>query len=65
VVSEFGRYSIGSTTDGLKTADDSGTIYIQNEKPKDTSNWPPAPKGPFNLTCASTEHKRRLRRGKR
>ena len=49
-MSEFGRYSIGSTTDGLKTADDSGTIYIQNEKPKDTSNWPPAPKGPFNLT---------------
>ena len=51
VENDFGRYSIGSTTDGLKAdADGSVTILIQNERPPDTSNWLPAPKGPFNLT---------------
>jgi len=51
IENDFGRYSIGSTTDGLKTdKDGSITIHIQNEKPKDTSNWLPAPKGSFNLT---------------
>lgn len=45
------RYSIGSTTDGLKTdPDGSITILIQNERPEDTSNWLPAPTGSFNLT---------------
>ena len=48
---DFKRYSIGSTTDGLKTdPDGSITILIQNERPKDTSNWLPASKEPFNLT---------------
>jgi hypothetical protein len=47
----FGRYSVGSTTDGLKENPDGAlTIRIQNKKPKDTSNWLPAPAGPFNLT---------------
>ncbi len=51
VENEFGRYSIGSTTDGLKKdADGSLTILIQKERPADTSNWLPAPAGVFNLT---------------
>lgn len=51
VENDFGRYSIGSTTDGLKTdPDGSLTILIQNERPEDTSNWLPAPEGDFNLT---------------
>jgi len=51
VENEFGRYSFGSTTDGLKlAADGSLSILIQNERPDDTSNWLPAPKGSFNLT---------------
>ena len=51
VENEFGRYSIGSTTDGLKKdADGSLTIVIQKDRPSDTSNWLPAPAGNFNLT---------------
>lgn len=51
VENDFGRYSIGSTTDGLKPdADGSLTILIQKDRPADTSNWLPAPNGPFNLT---------------
>ncbi|WP_246648046.1 MULTISPECIES: DUF1254 domain-containing protein [Rhizobium] len=51
IENDFHRYSIGSTTDGLKkNADGSLTVVIQNEKPADTSNWLPAPKGEFNLT---------------
>ena len=44
------RYSIGSTTPGLKTADDGSiTLYFSAESPgKDKeSNWLPAPAGPF------------------
>jgi hypothetical protein len=53
IENDFKRYSIGSTTDGLKTgADGSITIYIQhaNPGPEKQSNWLPAPKGSFNLT---------------
>lgn len=51
VENDFGRYSIGSTTDGLKeNPDGSLTLYIQNGKPDDTSNWLPAPAGQFNVT---------------
>jgi hypothetical protein len=50
---DIGRVSIGSTTDGL-TADPDGslTIYLQSDKPTDerSTNWLPAPPGPFNLT---------------
>jgi hypothetical protein len=47
----FGRYSIGSTTDGLKkNADGSIDIQIQKDRPADSSNWLPAPAGEFNLT---------------
>ena len=51
IENDFGRYSIGSTTDGLKkNADGSLTVVIQKSKPADTSNWLPAPEGAFNLT---------------
>ena len=53
VENDFKRYSIGSTTDGLKTdADGSITIHIQNDNPgpDKQSNWLPAPKASFNLT---------------
>jgi hypothetical protein len=51
IENDFKRYSIGSTTEGLKfDPDGSVTIRVQNERPADTSNWLPAPKGPFNLT---------------
>ncbi len=51
VDNDFGRYSIGSTTDGLKkNADGSVTVLIQKDRPADTSNWLPAPAGSFNLT---------------
>jgi hypothetical protein len=47
----FRRYSIGSTTAGLKeNPDGSITIYIQKDRPNNTSNWLPAPAGPFSLT---------------
>src|SRR5208282_2953547 len=49
---DFGRYSIGSTTDGLQTdPDGSITILTQHDRPENTANWLPAPaSGPFNLT---------------
>lgn len=51
VENDFGRYSFGSTTDGLKkNADGSLTIVIQKDRPAETSNWLPAPAGNFNLT---------------
>jgi hypothetical protein len=51
VENDFGRYSIGSTTDGLrKNPDGSLTIVIQKDRPADASNWLPAPAGDFNLT---------------
>jgi hypothetical protein len=49
VENDFGRYSIGSTTDGLKpNTDRSLDNLIQAERPTYTSNW--LPTGPFNLT---------------
>jgi hypothetical protein len=53
IENDFKRYSIGSTTDGLKTsADGSIDIYIQkdNPGPDKQANWLPAPAGSFNLT---------------
>ena len=44
------RYSIGSPTPGLKTAEDGSiTLYFSAKSPgKDKeSNWLPAPEGPF------------------
>ncbi len=53
IENDFKRYSIGSTTNGLKEgADGSITIYIQRDDPgaDKRSNWLPAPAGSFNLT---------------
>jgi hypothetical protein len=53
IENEIKRYSIGSTTDGLKTAEDGSiTIYIQKNNPgaDKQSNWLPAPANDFNLT---------------
>jgi hypothetical protein len=51
IENDFGRYSFGSTTDGLKkNADGSLTILIQKDRPADASNWLPAPAENFNLT---------------
>ena len=51
IENDFKRYSIGSTTDGLKPgADGSLTMLIQKDNPADTANWLPAPSGSFNLT---------------
>lgn len=53
IENETGRYSIGSTTDGLATAEDGSiTVYIQHDRPEaeKASNWLPAPNGSFNLT---------------
>ena len=50
VENPINRYSIGSSTPGLKTdADGSLTIYVSAESPGEDkeSNWLPAPKGPF------------------
>ncbi len=48
---EIGRCSFGSTTHGLKLAEDGSlTILIQHDRPADISNWSPAPQGGFNLT---------------
>ncbi len=58
VENDFGRYSIGITTDGLKeNPGGSLTIYIQNKKPEDTSNWLPAPADLFNVTMRFYEPK--------
>jgi len=51
IENDFKRYSIGSTTDGLKkNPDGSLDILIQKDRPAETSNWLPAPAGSFNLT---------------
>lgn len=53
IENDFKRYSIGSTTDGLKTdPDGSITIYIQHQNPgaDKQSNWLMAPSEGFNLT---------------
>jgi hypothetical protein len=50
VENDFKRYSIGSTTNGLKqNPDGSITLLIQKDRPAETSNWLPAPAGAFNL----------------
>ncbi len=51
VENDAGRYTFGTTTDGLKKEPDGSlTILIQKDRPADMSNWLPAPAGPFNLT---------------
>jgi hypothetical protein len=53
VENEFKRFSLGSTTDGLKKNDDGSlTLYIQKDRPEGdrVSNWLPSPTGAFNMT---------------
>lgn len=53
IENDFKRYTVGSTTDGLKkNADGSITLHIQKDNPgaDKQSNWLPAPAGSFNLT---------------
>lgn len=52
VNNEIKRYSIGSQTPGLEydKTDGSLTLYIQHRRPKNISNWLPAPNGLFSLT---------------
>jgi hypothetical protein len=54
VENDAGRYSIGSTTDGLASnPNGSLTLCIQQDRPDDQlaqANWLPAPDGPFSLT---------------
>jgi hypothetical protein len=50
---DLGRYTIGSTTDGLTPSDDGSlTLHLQHEPPDDVSrsNWLPSPAGAFNVT---------------
>lgn len=47
---ELRRYTIGSTTPGLRFGPDGSLrIRIQHERPDDAANWLPAPSGSFNL----------------
>lgn len=48
------RYLINDRTPGLKVRPDGSlTLQIQQDRPKDTSNWLPAPAGPFYLVVRS------------
>ena len=48
--SPIGRFAIGDRTRGLRhDADGSLTLRIGHARPDDTSNWLPAPKGPFQM----------------
>ena len=54
VANDIGRFSIGSTTDGLRpNSDGSLTIRLRHTRPDDpaeAANWLPAPAGSFNTT---------------
>ena len=54
VANDIGRFSIGSTTDGLRpNSDGSLTIHLRHTRPEDpaeAANWLPAPAGSFNTT---------------
>jgi hypothetical protein len=43
------RYSLGDRTAGLKRSADGLMITIGGDRPLDTSNWLPAPSGPYTL----------------
>jgi hypothetical protein len=51
VHNEINRYSIGDRTKGMKYNEDGSlTLYFGSKMPKEgSSNWLPAPNGPFNL----------------
>jgi hypothetical protein len=50
VANDLDRYSIGDRTPGLRRDDDGGlSITIGGPRPDDTTNWLPAPDGPYGL----------------
>lgn len=50
VENDFGRYSVGSMTGGLKKDPEASvTIVIQKDRPADVADWLP-PAGDFSLT---------------
>ena len=61
VENPINRYSISDRTPGLKYgADGSLTIYLRHDSPGAgrESNWLPAPKGPFYLSCGCMDPER-------
>lgn len=58
------RYAIGNRTPGLKTnADGSLAITLSADAPADTSNWLPAPKGPFRVSFRAYLPRASMRNG--
>ena len=59
------RYAIGNRTAGLKVnADGSMAITLSPDQPADTSNWLPAPRGPFRVTFRAYLPRADLRNGR-
>lgn len=58
------RYAIGNRTPGLKVnADGSLAITLGADQPADTSNWLPAPRGPFRVSFRAYLPRANLRSG--
>jgi hypothetical protein len=59
------RYAIGNRTPGLKVnADGSLAITLSADAPADTSNWLPAPRGPFRVSFRAYLPRANLRNGR-
>ncbi|KAF0178197.1 MAG: DUF1254 domain-containing protein [Hyphomonadaceae bacterium] len=59
------RFAIGNRTEGLKVnADGSMAIMLSADQPDDTSNWLPAPRGPFRVTFRAYLPRANLRNGR-
>ena len=59
------RYKFGSDTPGLvREKDGSFTLTLQNDKPDNTSNWVPIPKGGFYLILRLYQPQKTLLEGK-
>jgi hypothetical protein len=60
----IGRYSIGDRTKGVhRQRDGSVVVLLQHERPRDASNWLPAPRGAFALTLRVYGPSESMRRG--
>ncbi len=59
------RFAIGNRSEGLKVnADGSLAITLSADQPADTSNWLPAPRGPFQVTFRAYLPRANLRTGR-